>query len=70
MGLKQSIKPAGTRISSEKLSLPVHGANFDDRNNRVALGDFRLEFGASKLVQANCIPKAANAREFRTIGSF
>ena len=52
-----------------KFALNVHGVKSEVDSDRVVFSGFSAEFRATKLVRANYIGKAANAREMRRIGA-
>ena len=69
MTINDSVEPSVTVLLGTKFALNVHGVKSEVDSDRVAFSGFLAEFSATKLVRANCIGKAANAREMRRIGA-
>ena len=67
--INDGVEPSVTVSSGTKFSLNVHGVKSEVDSDRVAFSGFSAEFSATKLVRANYIGKAANAREMRRIGA-
>ena len=67
--INDSIDPSVTESVGTKFAFNVHGVKSEVDSDRVAFSGFLAEFSAPKLVRANCIGKAANAREMRRIGA-
>ena len=67
--INDSVEPSMTVSVGTKFALNVHGVKSEVDSDRVAFSGFSAEFSAPKLVRANYIGKAANAREIRGIGA-
>ena len=67
--IDDSVEPSVTVSVGTKFALNVHGVKSEVGSDRVAFSGFSAEFSATKLVGANYIGKAANAREIRRIGA-
>ena len=67
--INDSLEPSLTESLGTKFAFNVHGVKSEVDSDRVAFSGFSAEFSATKLVRANCIGKAAYAREIRRIGA-